>query len=688
MTIVYQTVTAGNSYSRTITASNTIYFAAENLPQGLSINQEGVISGVLQQAGRFAITILARGVGGTSAAILDLTVNTPPVPFITSVDEVTHEMATAFSYQITASSPTAILSYGATNLPTGLSVNTGTGLITGTPTSGSDAAAVFSTAYLSATNAVGTGYQDLLFTLPQRPVITSSLTPLAFIAGDAITPYTITASKSPTLFGASSLPSGLSVNTATGVISGTSNSLGAYTIGLSANNTFFTATANLPISVNSIPTITSGNASGRQLLAFSYQITVTAFPNPTSYGASGLPSGLTINTSTGLISGTPSVTGSFSVTLSATNSVGTGTVPVIFSLAEAYGLFGAQVKQIAPSATYNILFADYDNNAVRTLSGNTLGTLSGAVPNPWGLVETPNGTIYVSSSDGYVKKRVGSSWVNVAGPYGSIFGMCADQNNSVYACTNTSNFLPLGQGSIIKITSAGAVSTFVSQSTFLSARNFWVAPGAGNLTVAQQGYTVVEIMDITPMLSGGNVVYFSAVGLAQYSVFPHAAHFIIKPDGSDIVESDLYLSYVGADKRVWGAMPFSGSFPVWSPSSGSINYAFIKEGSLTATDSTGSSKHYDVQNYGPGLTWNSSFGSSEYAYRVPVSQPITSSVPHSYYVSMGYTGTVGPGYRNKSTIGQATWQLFENPAFPYYIRETVTPIATTNSHGFRDGPIT
>jgi hypothetical protein len=75
MTIVYQTVTAGNAYSRTITASNTIYFAAENLPQGLSINQEGVISGELQQAGRFAITILARGLGGTSAAILDLTIN-------------------------------------------------------------------------------------------------------------------------------------------------------------------------------------------------------------------------------------------------------------------------------------------------------------------------------------------------------------------------------------------------------------------------------------------------------------------------------------------------------------------------------------------------------------------------------------------------------------------------------------
>jgi len=221
MTIVYQTVTAGTSYSRTITAPNTIYFTTENLPQGLSISNSGIISGVLQQAGRFAITILARGAGGTGAAILDLTVNTPPTPFITSSDEVTHEMATAFSYQITASSPTAILSYGATSLPTGLSVNTGTGLITGTPTSASNDPVVNLTAYLSATNAAGTGYQDLIFTLQQRPVITSSLATLNLTFGTPMSSYTITATKSPISFGASPLPPGIVINSGTGIISGT-----------------------------------------------------------------------------------------------------------------------------------------------------------------------------------------------------------------------------------------------------------------------------------------------------------------------------------------------------------------------------------------------------------------------------------------------------------------------------------
>lgn len=74
-----------------------------------------------------------------------------------------------------------------------------------------------------------------------------------------------------------------------------------------------------PISVN-------GSAGA----AFSYQI--TASNNPTSYGAIGLPSGLSINTSTGLISGTPSVTGTFIATISATNAGGTGSANLTFTV--------------------------------------------------------------------------------------------------------------------------------------------------------------------------------------------------------------------------------------------------------------------------------------------------------------------------------------------------------------------
>jgi hypothetical protein len=80
------------------------------------------------------------------------------------------------------------------------------------------------------------------------------------------------------------------------------------------------------------PVITSPTtASGTVGASFSYQI--AASNSPTSFGATGLPAGLSLNTSTGLISGTPSAAGASTVSISATNSAGTGpaTLTIIFS---------------------------------------------------------------------------------------------------------------------------------------------------------------------------------------------------------------------------------------------------------------------------------------------------------------------------------------------------------------------
>ena len=67
--------------------------------------------------------------------------------------------------------------------------------------------------------------------------------------------------------------------------------------------------------------------------AFSYSITATN--SPTSYNASGLPSGLSVNTSNGVISGTPATAGSYSVTISATNSAGTGSATLSLTISQA-----------------------------------------------------------------------------------------------------------------------------------------------------------------------------------------------------------------------------------------------------------------------------------------------------------------------------------------------------------------
>jgi hypothetical protein len=71
------------------------------------------------------------------------------------------------------------------------------------------------------------------------------------------------------------------------------------------------------------PSVVSGETvEGVVGEVFSYSITATNAP--TSYGASGLPPGLGVNTTTGVVSGIPEVEGTTDVGISASNSAGSG----------------------------------------------------------------------------------------------------------------------------------------------------------------------------------------------------------------------------------------------------------------------------------------------------------------------------------------------------------------------------
>ncbi len=84
--------------------------------------------------------------------------------------------------------------------------------------------------------------------------------------------------------------------------------------------------ANVSTPVISVQSAVAGQVNA----AFSYQIRSSG--SPTSYSASPLPPGLTLNTSTGLITGTPTAGGSTTVSLGATNFVGTGTATLTINV--------------------------------------------------------------------------------------------------------------------------------------------------------------------------------------------------------------------------------------------------------------------------------------------------------------------------------------------------------------------
>jgi uncharacterized protein YhjY with autotransporter beta-barrel domain len=317
-------------FSYQITATNPPHtaFSAAPLPAGVTVNPtSGLISGtpLPGSGGPYSVTLQATNATGPGpTAILNLTISENP-PVITSASTASGVTGAAFSYQIVATN--GVSNYGATGLPPGLTVNAASGLISGTPTT----PGTFN-AMITAMNGSGSDSQPLTITVTLGPPVITSAATAGGAQGFPFS-YQITATNSPGSFNATGLPAGLSVNTSTGLISGTPTGIGTFTATISATNATATATQPLTITLGiGIPVFTSpASASGGTGLAFVHQLTATN--NPTAFGASGLPPGLAVDAVTGLISGTATTAGTFTVNAAATNSTGTGTQALTITIA-------------------------------------------------------------------------------------------------------------------------------------------------------------------------------------------------------------------------------------------------------------------------------------------------------------------------------------------------------------------
>jgi hypothetical protein len=245
-------------------------------------------------------------------------------PSITSPATATFSFGIAGTFTAKAIGTSSITWSETGTLPTGVTLSSA-GVLSGTPTQSGSFPFT-----LTATNSVGSANQA--FTLIVNPGTAPAFTSASsttFTVGTAGS-FTVTASGSPapTLSesGTDTLPSGVIFTASTGVLSGTpaAGTGGTYTLHFTAHNGVGSdANQTFTLTVGQAPAITSANnTTFTQGSAGTFTATATGFPNPTFSETGVLPFGVTF-TSAGVLSGTPTVFGSFPITITASNGVGT-----------------------------------------------------------------------------------------------------------------------------------------------------------------------------------------------------------------------------------------------------------------------------------------------------------------------------------------------------------------------------
>lgn len=300
------------------------------LPSGLTLNTStGEITGTIPvSAGNanygFSIAV-ADAAGATASKSYSGIVNpgSAILSLITkAISPVTAGITYSFPVAVSGGAQPYAFAITSGSLPSGLSINASTGVISGTPAITSGGQTYSFTLSVSDTASQNQSV-SIVGTIASNPVgsvqIVSTTIP-GIAVGSVSTGVSTSGGVTPLTFSISSgaLPSGLSINSTTGAITGTvpvaqgnTNYGFSITVVDSAGGTAsksFTGTVNAGSSVLSILSTQISPATAG--VSYSFPLTVSGGTTPYAFtvSAGNLPAGLSINNTTGEISGTPAVT--------------------------------------------------------------------------------------------------------------------------------------------------------------------------------------------------------------------------------------------------------------------------------------------------------------------------------------------------------------------------------------------
>ncbi len=288
------------------------------LPEGVSFESStDELSGTPTQEGVFYVTFEAsNGVGTNAVQHFTLTVDAAPV--ITSEESATFTEGHEGSFKVTATGTPAPSVSESGALPEGVSFESSTDELSGTPTQ----EGVFYVTF-EASNGVGTNaVQHFTLTVDAAPAITSEAS-ATFTEGSAGSfAVSATGTPSPVVTEAGTLPKGVKFDPFSDELYGTPTQEGVFPITFEASNGVGTnAVQHFTLTVDAPPHITSpAEATFNDHVEGKFTVAATGTPAPTITKWGYLPEGVTF--SNGVLSGTPTQIGTFEITFTASNGVG------------------------------------------------------------------------------------------------------------------------------------------------------------------------------------------------------------------------------------------------------------------------------------------------------------------------------------------------------------------------------
>jgi uncharacterized repeat protein (TIGR01451 family) len=328
--------TLGTAYSQSITASGgaapyAFSITSGALPPELTLSSGGILSGTPTASGTYSFTVQAFDSNEcTGTRSYTLSIGCPAIA-LSPTTLPNGALSTEYNQSITASGGTAPYAFSITSgaLPPGLTLSTG-GVLSGIPTAGGSYS--FTVRATDANQCTGSRTYTLSITGGGCGTITVS--PSVLFEGFVGVAYNRTlhgvGGTSPYRFSVTSgsLPPGLTLSSG-GAFSGTPTAAGTYSFRVRAvDASQCSGSQSYTVRIACPPVLLSPAVLPPASQGVPYIQTITALTGgagPYTFSASaGLPPGLTLLPS-GAFSGAPTLTGSFSFTVTATDSNGCST---------------------------------------------------------------------------------------------------------------------------------------------------------------------------------------------------------------------------------------------------------------------------------------------------------------------------------------------------------------------------